>query len=457
MVCADNLNFDVLEIIFSHLSVPDLASVSQVSRSFLAGANPRLYRSLGFYLSHAKRYPRVMSPFATLKTHARLATHVRNVDICVIPILRSGVRQFPEPNFMRDCANAITLSTNLISFTCLIATALPAFLIALQEPHERLRTMRISAHLTTEQTAKLVQLRGLRNLTLENASWAVLDALPKWAEAMKETLAHLTISSSPDLNDAVLKQTIAHLPKLRSLHIVQCQHVSHFDVLSATEQTPALESLALTVTDSRQLPTASLSALKHLALDLPQSALPSPSPSLYNTPSLMSSMLALTRFTRLKSLALRLPMQPLPDDIVDDILQMHGTTLRSLRFMGCKVSMQSVESIAEVCEGLDRLVMSVPVSEMEAFSACLSGTSSLKTLVDVHDHNAHGPRQSLTTEPVRQLIDDVPSLTRVVSSNRCWTSRIVDDEPEVKLERVRSSWRSGRWFLPPPEAEMSSD
>jgi hypothetical protein len=59
MVTAESLNFDVLQIIFAYLSVPDLASVSQVNRSFLAGVLPRLYRSIGFHLNQAKRYPRV--------------------------------------------------------------------------------------------------------------------------------------------------------------------------------------------------------------------------------------------------------------------------------------------------------------------------------------------------------------------------------------------------------------
>ena len=59
MVTAERLNFDVLQIIFSYLSPSDLASLSQVCQSFLAGALPRLYRSLGFYHNQAKRYPRV--------------------------------------------------------------------------------------------------------------------------------------------------------------------------------------------------------------------------------------------------------------------------------------------------------------------------------------------------------------------------------------------------------------
>ena len=59
MVSADNLNLDCLELIFAHLHGNDLVSVSLVSRSFLAGVIPRLYRSLVFRLNQAKRYPAV--------------------------------------------------------------------------------------------------------------------------------------------------------------------------------------------------------------------------------------------------------------------------------------------------------------------------------------------------------------------------------------------------------------
>ena len=62
MVSADNLNFDCLEIIFTYLSGNDLVSVSLVSRSFLAAAIPRIYRTLAFGLNQAKRYPTVRLP-----------------------------------------------------------------------------------------------------------------------------------------------------------------------------------------------------------------------------------------------------------------------------------------------------------------------------------------------------------------------------------------------------------
>jgi len=56
MVTADNLNLDVLELIFAHISRNDLVSVSSVSKSFLAGVIPRLYATVFFTARHAKRY-----------------------------------------------------------------------------------------------------------------------------------------------------------------------------------------------------------------------------------------------------------------------------------------------------------------------------------------------------------------------------------------------------------------
>jgi hypothetical protein len=98
MVSAQNLNLDVLELVFAHLATGnDLASVALVSRSFFAGVIPRLYETLLFRLSQAKRYPsassrfirlslvaltrleKVTAPFAAILKHPGLAKHVRNI------------------------------------------------------------------------------------------------------------------------------------------------------------------------------------------------------------------------------------------------------------------------------------------------------------------------------------------------------------------------------------------
>jgi hypothetical protein len=59
MVSAENLNLDVLELIFAHLSGHDLTSVSLVSRTFFAGAIPTLYRNITYRLKEAKAYDTV--------------------------------------------------------------------------------------------------------------------------------------------------------------------------------------------------------------------------------------------------------------------------------------------------------------------------------------------------------------------------------------------------------------
>lgn len=52
-----DLNLDVLELIFAHLSSGnDLASVALVSRSFFAGVVARLYANILFRISQSKRY-----------------------------------------------------------------------------------------------------------------------------------------------------------------------------------------------------------------------------------------------------------------------------------------------------------------------------------------------------------------------------------------------------------------
>jgi len=56
MVSADNLNRDVLELIFTQLNANDLCSATLVSRSFFATATPRLYRTLFFRREQAMKF-----------------------------------------------------------------------------------------------------------------------------------------------------------------------------------------------------------------------------------------------------------------------------------------------------------------------------------------------------------------------------------------------------------------
>ncbi|KAH9020018.1 hypothetical protein EDB85DRAFT_1872767 [Lactarius pseudohatsudake] len=460
MVSADSLNFDVLQIIFVYLSVPDLASVSQVNRSFLAGALPSLYRSLGFYLNQAKGYPRIMTPFAVVSARPDLAAHVQSIDIRVIPNVRVKQRTSPDPRFFRDCISALEASDSLTSFTCTVGSALPRLLPFIQSK-PRLRTLRIEAGLTREQSEHLCQIRGLHSLALENASSAVMDALPKWAGSLKSTMEHLTIHMSPYLNRTVLQSTVQHLPRLRSFYVVGCLGATHIDTLAVIEHAPFLESLALTVwgTDfASDLPRTCLTTLKHLAVELVPCRLLSDAERMVLPVSLISFLLSLTRSTRLASLALRLSgQQQFPTSLVNKIMEMHGPHLRAVRFMGFMVSLRGLESLMG-CDRLEKLAISIPTDDIVSlpsfysFASVLAASTSLHTLIDVVNHGTYGKRTSLTTDRVKLLLEEVHSLTRVVSENRLWSSRSTPSGSETRLELMKSSRGTGFWFTPPPES-----
>ena len=111
----------------------------------------------------------------------------------MIPNTRVKRVTLPDPRFLHDLVSALQVADYLASFTCTIGSALPPLLPFLKQ---RLHTLRIEARLTGEQIELLCQLRGLHSLTLENASSAVMDALPKWAGSLSSTLEHLTLHVS---------------------------------------------------------------------------------------------------------------------------------------------------------------------------------------------------------------------------------------------------------------------
>jgi hypothetical protein len=116
-------------------------------------------------------------------------------DIRVIPNTRTKQKTIPDPRFLHECISALQLAEFLASFTCTIGSALPPLLPFIQLK-QRLHTLRIEARLTEAQSKQLCQLRELHSVTLENASSAVMDALPAWVESLKSTLEHLTIHVS---------------------------------------------------------------------------------------------------------------------------------------------------------------------------------------------------------------------------------------------------------------------
>ncbi|KAJ7459217.1 hypothetical protein FB451DRAFT_1272231 [Mycena latifolia] len=452
MVSADNVNLDVLELIFTYLAGNDLASVALVSRSFFAGVIPRLYCTLQFRVAHAKRYPTLMSPFCAVAAHPEFAIHVRHVDIRTVPLMKTQC----NPKFILECTRALALCPNITSFRCSTTSGLPPLLSALQQK-DRLRSLRVHANLTPAQATRLARLPHLRDLTLDFPSGSLLNALPRWAGLLQNNLTSLTLFMAHELNETVLESALVELPGLLALHIIGCNKVDHVTVLSLVSHTPNLESLSMTTAENaRALPTppSPLPFLRSLALDarLP----PGPVPT---TTAVLSAILTHLSAASLTSIILKFPgtgagaVGP-SAPLAAQLLSLHGPSLKTLALVDCAPgTTDTLPALCGGCSRLERLEVAVPVRDLTLFGIALARSTTLRTLVDLAAHtHTHAVRPALTQDGVLALMASVPSLRTVVSGGRVWTRRTGAaagaGKAGVSLERRAAHAGAVHWFVP---------
>lgn len=421
MVTADNLNLDVLELIFAFISGNDLVAVSSVSKSFLAGVIPCLYATVSFTAKHAKRYRPgggIMSPFLTLRNHPDLAVHVRYLDIHCAPFIAVGQ---VHPNFLSETADALQVCKNLTSFVC-EPRILPALLGSLQGK-ERLQNVHIYAALTTMQGEMLQKITTLRSLTLDYPTWNVVDLLTRWAQSLQRTLSHLTIFMSQEVNGIFLEALLPLLPRLRGLHVIGCSKAPHTVVIkAATTHTPSLKEFSFTIFENTPppslfcLPTITLPSLRHLAIDV--------RPTSDVTAVTMSSLFV--SLTSLSTLVLKFADRQLPvwSSVIDLIAPPSTVTvpLKRLALIDCAVSIDMVGKLSSRCKDLEMLEIPLPIKDIRAFTTAISSLKELHTLTDVGDaHASHGPRATLARNDVRYMMQACGNLKTIVSDGRMWT------------------------------------
>lgn len=322
------------------------------------------------------------------------------LELRTAPTLKSRL----HPIFVRECTDAIQKCKNLKRFYCTVPNILAIFLPSLQEK-DRLEHVRIYANLTTDQTKMLISFEKLQSLTLEFATWNVVDLLPSWAGILQKTLTSLTLYVSflylcivaiffslsqrhlqtiNDLNEVVLESALTLLTNLVGLHIVGCPKIDHTTVLRLVSHTPLLKNLSLTTTvgsdpsiifvdisivfivqeNTRPLvfPPAPLRNLKNLALDTRYRSSPSPSPSILTAilVNLSFSSPSLTSFT------LKLPERKVVvgEPFIAQLLENHSHTLRKLAFLDCGVTQASIAEICKSCLHLERLDVAIIMKEI---------------------------------------------------------------------------------------------
>ncbi|KAK6981108.1 hypothetical protein R3P38DRAFT_3333886 [Favolaschia claudopus] len=435
MVSADSMNFDVLELIFGYLSGNDLTSIALVSRSFFAGVIPRLYSTLLFRLSHAKKYPSVTSPFVAVTAHPEFATFVRHIDIRSVPVVKTQYNS----TFLIQCKRALDICPNIVSFRCSI-NALPPFISSLAQQKHRLRDLRIYANLTTEQSLKMVRISTIRSVTLDFPSWNILNLLPQWSARLRGSLTSLTLFMANELNETVLAAALAELPSLLGLHVVGCPKIHHPTLLPLLTHTPILESLSLTTGDGARTlpqPPPPLASLRHLAIDTRLSPSPLHAPS----SSTLTSILTYINLSspRLSSFVLRYPDRSeivLPHAFIQQLISAHASaSLTQLAFLNCVMdTSDSLSAICKACVNLECLDVYIPVRELSEFTFALAKSRTLRTLIDAGSNNRHALRPSLNQAGIRMMMRGKDSDAQGGLS--------------IELERRPKHAAARHWFVP---------
>ncbi|KAG6833244.1 hypothetical protein H0H87_009865 [Tephrocybe sp. NHM501043] len=307
-----------------------------------------------------------------------------------------------HPDFVGECMRALKLCKNLRSFVFTPPSgALSAILPALEEK-EHLKILRLCIKISSSQTASLVKLNKIEKLELDNASWEVLDSLPRWVEGIQKTLTSLT--------------------------------------LFETAQPPELP-----------LPPPTLSHLRHLALEVRAGFSAGPS----NPVTLLAVLTALRAgFATLSSVTLKIPELTVEASYVflQKLVDDHARTLERISFVATGVEMRSIKEICEKCRILGVLSLPLPMREILSFASALAPSKSLHTLVDGGGHITHGPRPALNVKNVAVLMQRVPTLTRIVDDRRLWMGRRdTRGHARVALER-QTVEPSAQWFMPPTYA-----
>lgn len=179
------------------------------------------------------------------------------IEIRAVPIKLSK----PHPKFLNECSRALGLCKNITSFKCTVV-GLPSMLRCLSGKPRLNELLLRATSITTDQAEKLKQLDAIRILSLECASWNIMNVLADWA-GKTQSLTSLTLYVSSfgftaylennicqmitDLNEWVLEAVLSRLPRLTTLNVVGCHKIDYITMLRLVPNTPMLESLAFTI------------------------------------------------------------------------------------------------------------------------------------------------------------------------------------------------------------------
>ncbi|KAK1225944.1 hypothetical protein PQX77_011100 [Marasmius sp. AFHP31] len=462
--------YDVLLYIFAFVDNQELFNAALVNQELNAVASRYLYANvtLSFPLgwkSEDAKLPSGISGFMSASS-PKYASLVRNLEVSgyfagtsvhlkeVHDALLNGLKSFTniqsvticpetyEGNFftehlkiLLECSTLRVLDVNSSCFDDELQQAMaispanpPSALAAITEDEEDEENPGDEEQVPPPLSkAELVaSISGLTKLTLRDPSRRILQLLiPYWLNRLSKTLAELHLQDNcGSITPGVLRSALPQLQNIRSLSIGLSYSLTDRDLFGALSQLPQLQVLSVNYylqhTSPPHFPV--IRTLKSLTVQ-------------YQRPESRRHCDALCKWVRkaisqthIESLSLvgdliyeYPPSNPSFDGLIDHLISVHATRLKTLSLPSCFVGTRALERLCKTCSKLEQLSVGGRGANLQTFF----DTASYRALPLLHTVSfsllnenifAHG----LQDEFVSEIMKGYPMLRRLSMDLNGW-------------------------------------
>ncbi|KZT64234.1 hypothetical protein DAEQUDRAFT_732903 [Daedalea quercina L-15889] len=396
-----DLPLELLPVIMQQFVRPShFAALCLVNKPFYTFAVPYLYERAFIYAWNKEAKAKVVKLFRTLSSCHHLAKHVQRLEI----------RDFPKSFYVAEneatlqlCLLGIKNCANLRSCTWTRDGSLTTEILEALVSVAHLEELEINGnHENHYDPWVLRKFTRLRRISLIMPRHAVIDVLPTWTGATRNTLRHLTIlcKTPGSVNDATLQDMAPNLQNLERLYIAGCVKVTDRGVWAILSgNTHGLLSLGMEgLSPSFDMANFSELCTRHNAL----LRLRSITLTINGAPTWKKDVLDLLHPAPLEQFHISTiggNVGPaLGEEFCNAIVDRHRARLIRFSVHRLKMNLASVDYICRKCERLEQLFVVVEQGSLSKLGPILA---QAKTLRAVH-----------VNRPLDLGSEDVPMIAR---------------------------------------------
>ncbi|KAF8591725.1 hypothetical protein K439DRAFT_1626724 [Ramaria rubella] len=282
-----------------------------------------------------------------------------------------------------------------------------------------LRTVTVNEFVMDEDVIPdLVELVGLRDLTLLHPTRALFMVICCWTMRMQDSLVKLhLLGNCGSLTPGILRDLTPSICNIESLALGLSYSLTNADVFTCLSQLPKLKSLRLRYyRQHRGLPPGPiLPELCHFTVLYPQMARKEDATALSTWIRRISSTSPLET---LQAICLDDSSPPLCfDGLITHLAAQHRSTLSSIRMPKAYVRERALRALLHNCTVMQYFSLTVAFTTLKSFPTMTANCTKLRNVfVQVCDH----PKLLIEKKDAQKVLQRVPQLSSITVNNVSW-------------------------------------